>query len=136
MFANIGNQPENTLEVVIGLDALFRFMDVTDPNNPTRLNLNLGDQRTLITFRLENKLLAAGWRFQDVPITFDNDWGQNFSSFYWVPYEFESDTKNDVQFKLIYEAKRMGIFIYSLFMKDGLGQPIDLDPKIENGVGH
>lgn len=136
MFSNTHDEPTTTVEVVVGLDQFFNFMDVTDHENPKRLNLDL-TERCLITFRLENKLLAAGWRFQAVPITFDNDWGQNFSSFYWVDYPFQGEpTTPYAQFKLIYEAKRMGIFIYSLFMHDGLGQPIDLDPKIENGVGH
>jgi len=128
-------EPDLVIDIIVGFDGNLSFMDLA-PTPPEPLDLDL-KQRCVLQFRLSDDLLSKGWGFQPTPISFENDWGQNFSSYYWTKYT-PPGAEEPVpysQFKVIYECKRMGIFVYSLFMHDALGQAIDLDPLIENGVG-
>lgn len=134
MISKIASPPEKTVYITVGFSDGMNFMNVYDPAKPTRLKLDL-TERCIIEFTLSDQFLEAGWHFQSVPITFQNDWGFNFSSFYWQDNEYQGEVLPYSKFRVIYENERMGVFIYSLFMRDRLGQPIDLDPKIENGVG-
>ncbi|PXA93180.1 hypothetical protein DMC25_03845 [Caulobacter sp. D4A] len=132
-----GPEPEKIVEVIVGLNPdNLSFMDV-GPNPPELLDLDLSE-RCLLKFRLSDDLLEKGWRFQPTPISFENDWGQNFSSYTWTKYNPDPNAEGIpyAAFKVVFECKRQGIFVYSLFMLDALGQAIDLDPLIENGTGN
>jgi hypothetical protein len=126
--------PSVVVELIVGLDENYSFMNFLDPQNPTRLSLNL-EERCEIVFTLRDQLILAGWSFQKQPVEFLNDYGINFSSYVWVPHSCDGRDAPRSRFKVIFECERMGIFHYSLFMRDGLGQNIDLDPDIENGAG-
>lgn len=126
--------PTKVVEIVLGLDGQFNFVNVVDPAHPVRLTLDLTERCELV-FTLSDQLLAAGWAFQPRPIEFYDDFGVNFSSYYWVSHTFEGAPAAHSSFKIIYECIRMGIYTYSLYMRNGHGQYIDLDPKIENGAG-
>jgi hypothetical protein len=127
--------PDKVVELVIGLDPNFNFMNFYDPEAPTRLNLDLNERCELV-FTLSDQLINAGWTFQSRPIEIARDFGVNFSSYVWLPWEHEGEPAPRSRFKIIYECARMGIYSYSLFMLDGQKQKIDLDPDIENGAGH
>ncbi|WP_165187038.1 hypothetical protein [Caulobacter soli] len=126
--------PTKVVPLVIGITDGYNFMNVADPDNPTRLSLDLSE-RCVIVFRLSDTLVANGWTFQSLPFEVRNDYGINFSSYFWVPNVVGDEIYPYTQFKVIYECARMGIYDYSLFMTDSHGQSIDLDPKIENGTG-
>lgn len=127
--------PSKVVELVIGLDQNFNFMNFLHPERPTRLSLDLSERCELV-FTLSDQLINAGWMFQSRPIEFDRDYGINFSSFVWVPYSIDGgDPSKRSRFKVIYEDQRMGEYTYSLFMQDSHGQKIDLDPDISNGAG-
>jgi hypothetical protein len=128
-------EPDNIVEVVIGLDESYNFMNFVDPTRPTRLRMDL-TERSLLVFTLSDQLIKAGWTFQRRPIEIDRDFGVNFSSFVWVPYGIDGDDAPRSRFKIIYECARMGEYTYSLLMMDAHGQLIDLDPVFENGTGH
>jgi len=131
-----GPLPDKVVQVIVGLNPdNLSFMDVGfDP--PELLDLDL-TETAVLKFQLSDELLGMGWRFQPVPIAFENDWGQNFSSYNWYGYNPDPDGEAIpyAAFQVIFEHKRQGIFVYSLFMLDALGQGIDLDPKIESGTG-
>ena len=126
--------PDKVVELVIGLDDRFNFMNYFNQDKPTRLNLDLSERCELV-FTLSDQLLDAGWTFQNRPIEIARDFGVNFSSYVWVPYDFQGVILPRARFKIIYECARMGIYSYSLFMLDGHMQKVDLDPDIENGAG-
>lgn len=127
--------PSKVVQLVIGLDDRYNFMNVIDPLRPTRLLLDLSERCELV-FTLSDKLINAGWKFQARPIEIDRDYGVNFSSYVWVPYSIDGgDPAPRTRFKIIYEDLRMGTYSYSLFMTDSHGQRIDLDPDVENGTG-
>ena len=126
--------PEKIVELVIGFDERFNFVNYADPDNPVPLRLDLTERCELV-FRLSDQLINAGWVFQRRPIEIDRDYGVNFSSFVWVPFDFDDRQHERVQFKMIYECARMGEYTYSLFMMDSMGQLIDLDPVFDNGTG-
>lgn len=127
--------PSKVVELVIGLDERFNFMNVKDPLRPTRLILDLSERCELV-FTLSDQLINAGWKFQSRPIEIARDFGVNFSSYVFVPYSIDGgDPDPRSRFKIIYEDARMGTYSYSLYMLDGHEQKIDLDPDIENGTG-
>ncbi|NQE61249.1 hypothetical protein [Caulobacter sp. RHG1] len=126
--------PSKVVYVVVGM-VDYTFMNVVDPKNPTRLTLDL-QERCELVFTLSDDLIKAGWTFQDRPITIAFDYGVNFSSYVWVPYgPEEAKPVTHSRFKIIYECKRMGVYDYSLLMRDKFGQNIDLDPDVDNGAG-
>ncbi len=127
--------PANTIEVLIGLDENFNFMNFFDPDNPTPLTMNL-TQRSLLIFTLSDQLIKAGWKFQTRPIEVRRDYGVNFSSYAWAKHHCDGQVAPFTSFKIIYECARMGNYEYSLMMMDSRGQRIDLDPDVENGDGH
>lgn len=129
------SEPDKIIEVVIGLDEHYNFMNFIDPAQPTRLRMNL-TERSLLVFTLSNQLINAGWSFQSRPIEIDRDYGANFSSFVWIPYGIDGGDSPHSRFKIIYECERMGEYTYSLLMNDSHGQHITLDPVIDNGTGH
>jgi hypothetical protein len=127
--------PGKVVEIVIGLDERFNFMNFLHPERPTRLTLDLSERCELV-FTLSDQLINAGWMFQRRPIEIARDFGVNFSSYVWLQYSIDGgDPEPRTRFKIIYEDARMGEYSYSLFMLDGHGQKIDLDPDIENGTG-
>lgn len=127
--------PSKVVELVIGLDDRYNFMNVIDPLRPKRLLLDLSERCELV-FTLCDDLINAGWKFQPRPIEIDRDYGVNFSSYVWLPYSIDGgDPSPRTRFKIIYEDQRMGTYTYSLFMTDSHGQKIDLDPDVENGTG-
>jgi hypothetical protein len=127
--------PSKVVQLVIGLDDRYNFMNVIDPLRPKRLLLDLSERCELV-FTLSDQLINAGWKFQARPIEIDRDYGVNFSSYVWVQYSIDGgDPSPRTQFKIIYEDQRMGTYSYSLFMTDSHGQKIDLDPDVENGTG-
>lgn len=124
------------VEIVLGLDERYSFMNFIDPLRPKRLLLDLSDRCELV-FTLIDQLINAGWSFQRRPIEIQRDFGVNFSSYVWMPYSIEGgDLAHRSRFKIIYEDQRMGEYTYSLLMLDSRGQRICLDPDIENGAGH
>lgn len=127
--------PDKVVELVIGLDENYNFMNFVDPLKPVRLRMDLTERCELV-FTLSDKLIKAGWSFQRRPIEVDRDYGVNFSSFVWVPYGIDGEDAPRSRFKMIYECARMGEYTYSLFMMDAHGQLIDLDPVFDNGMGH
>ncbi|PZR34155.1 MAG: hypothetical protein DI526_11215 [Caulobacter segnis] len=130
------HRPMKIVEIVIGIEGpRYNFLNYADPTDPKRLKLDLSERCELF-FRYTDELMNEGWRFQARPIRIADDYGVNFSSYMWVdvlPDETELPPRS--AFKIIYECNRMGIYTYSLFMLDPLGQKIDLDPDIENGTG-
>jgi hypothetical protein len=127
--------PSKIVQLVIGLDDRYNFMNVFDPARPTRLQLDLSERCELV-FTLSDKLINAGWKFQARPIEIARDFGVNFSSYVWVPYSIDGgDPSPRTRFKIIYEDQRMGTYSYSLFMTDSHEQKICLDPDVENGTG-
>lgn len=128
--------PTTYVEIVVGFDANFNFMNVVDPANPVPLSMPL-NQRQELYFRLSNELIQAGWAFQRRPIHVDDDYGVNFSSWVWVTEKPHGGgtLPTHTGFKIIYECNRMGIYTYSLFMLDAHKQSITLDPDVENGSG-
>lgn len=127
--------PRKVVELVIGLDDKFNFMNFADKNNPTRLRLDLSERCELV-FVLSDQLVKAGWTFQRRPIKVADDYGVNFSSYVWVTeWPGRATYAERTCFKIIYECARMGVYTYSLYMLDGLEQKIDLDPDVENGAG-
>lgn len=127
--------PGKVVELVIGLDERYNFMNFVDPRRPKRLFLDLSERCELV-FTLSDQLINAGWSFQRRPIEIQRDFGVNFSSYVWVPYSIDGgDLAPRSRFKVIYEDQRMGEYTYTLLMMDSHGQKIDLDPDIENGVG-
>jgi hypothetical protein len=135
MLSNNGREPDLVIDVVVGFDENYSFVDLAN-GAPEPLDLDL-KVPCVLQFRLSDDLLSKGWGFQPTPISFENDWGQNFSSYYWTKYVLPGADEPTpyAQFKVVYECKRMGVYLYSLFMHDALGQAIDLDPLIENGTG-
>lgn len=129
------SEPDKIVEMVLGLDGNYNFMNYADPDQPKRLRLDL-TERCLIVFTLSNQLVNAGWAFQSRPIEIDRDYGVNFSSFVWMPHEVDGGDAPRSRFKIVYECARMGEYTYSLLMVDSHGQRITLDPVIENGTGH
>lgn len=128
--------PSKVVELVIGLDDRYNFMNFKDPLRPTRLLLDLSERCELV-FTLSDQLIRAGWAFQARPIEVARDFGVNFSSYVWVPYSIDGgDPSPRSRFKIIYEDARMGTYSYSLFMVDSHAQKICLDPDVENGTGH
>ena len=127
--------PEATENVVIGLDDAFNFMNYADPSNPQTLRLTVKERSTII-FSFTEKLLNAGWSFQDPPFVVRNDYGVNFSSYTWVDNTFESEPAPDTKYKVVFECDRLGEYEYSIKMQDRHGQKITLDPKISNGAGY
>ncbi len=127
--------PSRVVELVVGLDDNYCFMNFLYPEEPTRLSLNL-EERCELVFTLRDQLIQKGWSFQKQPIEFLNDYGINFSSYVWIPHTCDGKDAPRTRFKVIFECERMGVFHYSLFMRDRFGQNIDLDPDIENGAGH
>jgi len=129
-------RPSKVVEIVIGIKGpYYNFLNYADPDKPQRLRLDL-TERCELFFRLSDELTAAGWRFRRRPIKIAEDYGVNFSSYMWV--EVLPDGRllePHTGFKIIYECARMGIYTYSLFMLDSLGQKLDLDPDVENGSG-
>ena len=127
--------PRKIVELVIGLDDRFNFMNFADPANPTRLKLDLRERCELV-FVLSPQLIDAGWTFQRRPIKVADDYGVNFSSYVWVnEWPGRAVYPERTCFKIIYECARMGVYTYSLFMLDAHEQKIDLDPDVENGAG-
>jgi len=127
--------PSTYVEIVVGFDENFNFMNVKDKNNPIPLSMDLS-QRQELYFRLSDELIQANWAFQRRPIQVNDDYGVNFSSYVWVTETPEgAPLPTHTAFKIIYECNRMGIYTYSLFMLDGHKQKIDLDPDVENGAG-
>lgn len=129
------SEPDTVVELVIGLDEHYNFVNLIDPAEPTRLRLDL-KERSLLVFTLSDQLVNAGWVFQSRPIEIDRDYGANFSSFVWLPNTVGGAEVPRSRFKIIYECARMGEYTYSLLMLDSHGQHITLDPVIENGTGH
>ena len=128
--------PEKVVEIVLGLDERYCFMNFIDPQRPRRLLLDLSERCELV-FTLSDQLINAGWSFQRRPIEIQRDFGVNFSSYVWMPYSIDGgDPAHRSRFKIIYEDQRMGEYTYSLLMLDPRGQRICLDPDIENGAGH
>ena len=127
--------PQKVVDLVIGLDENFNFMNYADPAKPTRLTMDLSE-RSLMVFTLSDQLIKAGWTFQRRPIEIQRDYGVNFSSYAWMEHHYEGKPAPFTRFKIIYECARMGIYTYSLMMSDSHGQKIDLDPDVENGMGH
>jgi hypothetical protein len=126
--------PDKVVEIVVGLDGGFNYRNFYDPDKPVPLTMDLSERCELV-FRLSDTLLEAGWSFQNRPIEVARDFGVNFSSYVWCPYEFKEQVHPRARFKIIYECARMGVYTYSLFMLDGLLQKITLDPDVENGAG-
>lgn len=127
--------PTTYVEIVVGLDSDFNFMNVRNPACPIPLSMDLS-QRQELYFRLSDQLIAKNWAFQRRPIHVDDDYGVNFSSWVWVTETPEGVAlPTHTAFKIIYECTRMGIYTYSLFMLDGHKQKITLDPDVENGAG-
>lgn len=127
--------PRKVVELVIGFDDKFNFMNFADPEKPTRLKLDLSERCELV-FLLSDQLVKAGWTFERRPIKIADDYGVNFSSYVWVTeWPGRPAIPERTCFKIIYECARMGVYTYSLFMRDGHGQRIDLDPDVENGAG-
>lgn len=128
--------PIHSVTLVVGITDNYNFMNVVDPSNPTPLSLDLKERCELV-FTLSDILVDAGWTFQRRPITIKDDYGVNFSSFVWLPNSITpgQPPAPSTSFKIIYECARIGEYTYSLFMTDGSGQDIDLDPKITNGAG-
>lgn len=127
--------PTTYVEIVVGFDSNFNFMNVRDPANPVPLSMDLSHRQELY-FRLSEQLIAAGWCFQRRPISIEGDYGVNFSSYVWVTEGPEKQTMpTHTAFKVIYECNRMGLYNYSLFMLDSHKQFITLDPDVENGAG-
>lgn len=127
--------PQRNVEIVIGLDESFSFVNKSGPSGePLSLRLDLKD-RSILSFSLDEKLLRAGWRFQRMPIEIRRDYGVNFSSHIWREHELDGKVVPFTKFDIIYECNRLGEYEYSLFLTDRHGQGIDLDPKIENGGG-
>lgn len=126
--------PEKIVELVVGFDERFNFVNVANPDQPVPLRMDLTERCELV-FRLSDQLIKAGWVFQRRPIEIDRDYGINFSSFVWVPFDFDGTKHAHVQFKIIYECARMGEYTYSLLMMDSIGQMINLDPVFDNGTG-
>lgn len=126
--------PTNEIEVVVGLDSSFNFMNFVDPTSPVTMQLSV-HERTALVFKLDQSLLEAGWRFQDEPIIIRNDYGVNFSSYMWAENIYEGEPAPFTKFKIIFECARYGMYEYSLLMLDRHRQKITLDPKIKNGTG-
>ncbi len=126
--------PNTIVNVVIGFDGNYNFVNVYDFDNPGLLLLDLHERCELV-FKLSDTLIASGWKFEDRPIDIANDFGINFSSYVWVTDYYGETLPPRTCFKMIYECARIGTYDYSLFMRDGHDQRIDLDPKIENGAG-
>lgn len=126
--------PDKVVEIVVGLDEGFNYRNFYDPSKPVPLTMDLSERCELV-FRLSDTLLEAGWSFQNRPIEVARDFGVNFSSYVWCPYEFKDKVLPRARFKIIYECARMGVYTYSLYMLDGLLQKITLDPDVENGTG-
>lgn len=126
--------PQKIVNLVVGFDDNFNFVNLYDPENPTPLYLDLS-QRCQLVFILSDALISAGWTFQKRPIEVVGDFGINFSSYSWVTEYYGNSVPFHTCFKIIYECKRMGDYNYSLFMMDSYGQKIGLDPKIQNGTG-
>lgn len=127
--------PAKSAPIVIGLDEAFSFVNTWGASGePLDLRLDLSERCTL-QFSLDEKLVRAGWRFQRMPIEIRRDYGVNFSSYIWRENTVDGKTTPFTRFDIIYECNRLGEYEYSLFMTDGHGQGIDLDPKIENGGG-
>lgn len=128
--------PKKVVYVVVGMDGQYSFMNMVDPSKPARLTLDL-QERCELVFTLSDDLIRAGWSFQPRPITIERDFGVNFSSYVWVPYTLPGaeEPSYHTQFKIIYECKRMGVYEYSLLMRDRFGQEINLDPDVDNGMG-
>jgi hypothetical protein len=127
-------EPLPIVELVIGIADNVNFMNVVDAQNPVPLSLKL-DAATQLVFRLSDDLIGVGWMFQHRPIIFADDFGINFSSYTWVETLYDVPQKPFTCFTVIYEDKRLGEYIYSLYMTDSHKQNIILDPKIENGAG-
>lgn len=126
--------PGKVVELIIGLDERYNFMNFVDPLQPKRLFLDLHERCELV-FTLSDQLINAGWSFQRRPIEIHRDFGVNFSSYVWVPYHVDGKLAPHSRFKIIYEDQRIGVYTYSLLMMDAHGQKIDLDPDISNGAG-
>ena len=122
------------VELVVGIADNVNFMNVLDPDNPVPLSLKL-DTPSRLVFRLSDDLIGVGWTFHKRPIIFTDDFGINFSSYTWIEFLYDVPQKPFTCFTITYEDKRVGEYIYSLFMTDSHKQNIILDPKIENGGG-
>ena len=127
--------PQKVVELVIGLDENFNFMNFFDPANPRPLSMDLSE-RCMLVFTLSDQLLNAGWKFQRRPIEVKRDFGVNFSSYAWMEHYYKDEFFPFTRFKIIYECARLGNYEYSLLMLDSHGQKIALDPDVENGAGH
>jgi hypothetical protein len=129
-------KPGKVVEIVLGLDERYCFMNFADPDRPRPLFLDLSERCSLV-FTLSDQLISAGWRFQRRPIEVQRDFGVNFSSYVWLPYSIDGgELAHRSRFKIIYEDQRIGMYTYSLLMVDPHGQRICLDPDIDNGAGH
>ena len=126
--------PTKTVDLVIGFDSDFNFMNFLQPDAPVRLALDLSERCELV-FRLRDQMVLLGWTFQRLPIQMRNDYGTNFSSYVWLDNVIDGVSYEHTRFKIIYECARMGEYEYTLFMSDAHGQDIALDPKISNGAG-
>ena len=126
--------PTKVIDVVIGIDDAFNFMNYVDPHKPVRLRLEV-HERCVLRFTLSERLLTAGWQFQDEPIVIRKDYGVNFSSYMWVENEFQGEAAFNSRFEVVFECARYGEYEYSLLMLDRHRQKISLDPKIQNGTG-
>jgi hypothetical protein len=127
--------PKKVVELVIGLDENFNFLNYFDPANPKPLTMDLSE-RCMLVFTMSDQLLKAGWKFQRRPIEVARDFGVNFSSYAWNQHYYKDKLAPFTSFKIVYECARMGTYTYSLMMEDSRGQRIDLDPDVENGAGH
>jgi len=125
--------PTNEVEVVVGLDSSFNFLNFAGAE-PATLQLSV-NERSAICFSLDESLLGAGWRFQEEPIIVRNDYGVNFSSYMFADNTFEGEPAPYTKFWIIFECARYGVYEYSLQMLDRHKQKITLDPKIKNGTG-
>ena len=126
--------PEDRLQIVLGLDETFSFVNRAAGDQSLELRLDL-KERCILSFSLDEPLLRAGWRFQRMPIDIRRDYGVNFSSYMWRDLDLDGEPVAWSRFELIYECNRLGEYEYSLYLTDRHGQTIDLDPKIGNGGG-